>query len=617
MSRFTNITNIRLALSNLRHPTAVSWNRLEGRPRTNNFPQALRAEVRDPLWMLARQWQMGEFEGDDAASPVFAKAHVTTTKIRKYQPAKHSVQPFDDSTPLEAQVECRPVPMKIGGQPIGLDIRLMMGRYWFKLLNDVTLQTEFLTQYPIELPNPDQPEGAPIFAHQEVWQQWSAAAGRRMDGFSLYEYLQNEGSNKASDDIPSAGPAIDSLGELFVNWLQSFFLQPKEEKDAWEPGRLEYQFNLAAPADGIEKILSAEEYYHGHLDWYNLDHDKTPSTLGEELIPSDPDTESSHTHTFIPTQVTFDGMPNTRWWAFEEGKTNFGDIRPNRDDLGKLLVMEFALVYANDWFIFPFPIEAGSLSLVQGLAVTNVFGERTWVEAGSKGLDDDFSRWSLFTLNTKGKRAKPADLTLVILPTVSKIQQGKPLEEIAMIRDEMANMVWGIESRIPSPSGGSMDGRTAASETRKYFEKLAGVEPVDLPKFKSKIRYEVMNNLPENWIPFLPAQIEGSQQQVHLQRASMLRFFIGDADRPKKIKPRSNLLRAGLDDKPVSSYFIAEEEVNRSGIQVSQAFQRTRWYHGKVFNWVGTCKKTGRGEGSSDLAFDSVLPTKQKKSTDS
>ena len=30
------------------------------------------AEVRDALWMLTRQWQMGEFEGDDAGSPIEA-----------------------------------------------------------------------------------------------------------------------------------------------------------------------------------------------------------------------------------------------------------------------------------------------------------------------------------------------------------------------------------------------------------------------------------------------------------------------------------------------------------------------------------------------------------------
>ncbi len=44
------------------HPTIVTWNRLEGRPRTENFTRNLSAEVRDPLWMLARQWQLGEFK---------------------------------------------------------------------------------------------------------------------------------------------------------------------------------------------------------------------------------------------------------------------------------------------------------------------------------------------------------------------------------------------------------------------------------------------------------------------------------------------------------------------------------------------------------------------------
>ena len=56
-----------------RLPTTVMWNRLEGRPRRPDFTRALQAEVRDPLWMITRQWQMGEFIGEDAGSPVTAK----------------------------------------------------------------------------------------------------------------------------------------------------------------------------------------------------------------------------------------------------------------------------------------------------------------------------------------------------------------------------------------------------------------------------------------------------------------------------------------------------------------------------------------------------------------
>lgn len=611
MSQFFDIPDIRVALNERQRPTSVSWNRLEGRPRTDNFARALKAEVRDPLWMLARQWQMGEFEGDDAASPVFAKVHVATTKLRKYQPLDHKVQPFDDTRPLETQVECRPIPMQIASQPIGLDIRLLMGRHWFKIMGNAALQPGFLAKYSIQLPDRTKPEGAPVFAHPEVWQQWAAVAGRRLDGFAFYEYLKEAG-HLASDGIAGASAAEDAAGEAFVKWFETLFVQPEGEGDAWQPNRLEYQFAVAAPNAGGEKILRAEEYYQGHLDWYNLDHDKQAVVLGATPIPPDPPdavTEATHTHTFIPTQVSFNGMPNTRWWAFEDGKTNFGEVKPDRNDLGRLLVMEFALVYANDWFLLPFTLEAGSLALVRGLAVTNVFGERTWVEPGNKGLDDDFKRWSMFTLNTQGKRGEPADLTLALLPTVPKIQEGQPYEEIALLRDEMANMVWGIETRLPSPAGGNLNGREAALETRRFFEALEGVVPAPPPVFKANIRYEVMNSVPENWIPFVPTHEKGSVQFIHLQRASMLRFIEGDPKAPK-IKPRTDLLREGLDKKPVDVYFIQEEEVPRSGVHVSQSFQRTRWYAGKVFTWLGVRKRTGRGEGSSGLAFDRIVPVK-------
>ena len=67
-------------------PTITTWNRLEARPRTQSFERALRAEARDPLWMLTKQWQMGEFRGADAGSPTFAKLQIATTRLTKYQP---------------------------------------------------------------------------------------------------------------------------------------------------------------------------------------------------------------------------------------------------------------------------------------------------------------------------------------------------------------------------------------------------------------------------------------------------------------------------------------------------------------------------------------------------
>lgn len=45
----------------------------------------------------------------------------------------------------------------------------------------------------------------------------------------------------------------------------------------------------------------------------------------------------------MPTTAQFDGMPNTRHWAFEEGATNFGDIDPDTTDIAKLLLIEYGL----------------------------------------------------------------------------------------------------------------------------------------------------------------------------------------------------------------------------------------------------------------------------------
>ena len=36
-------------------PTIVAYNRLEVSPRSSEYERALRGEIRDPLWMLARQ----------------------------------------------------------------------------------------------------------------------------------------------------------------------------------------------------------------------------------------------------------------------------------------------------------------------------------------------------------------------------------------------------------------------------------------------------------------------------------------------------------------------------------------------------------------------------------
>jgi hypothetical protein len=616
------ITDMAATLVARANPTIVTWERIEGRPRnTENFDRALRAEVHDALWMLSRQWQMGEFKGDDAGSPAVAKFHLESTPLHKYRPdgPAQPVQPFDDSVPLETKVEQRPLVFQQASQIIALDLRLVMGRYWLKLLAglDAGVRTAFLDKFSIARPDPDSAADAAVCAHREAWQQFAAVAQKRaLDGYALYEFLRDNFFAPDWNTIIAAAPAAELTDAMtaFRAWYERQFYQPATaEQNAWRPDYLEYQFACAAPKTGGEEVLTADEYYHGHLDWYNFDFDHSQKTLGPPA--ASPPATTSVTKTFWPTTVSFNGMPFTRWWAFEDGKTNFGGIKPGTTDLAKLLLMEFGLVYANDWFLTPFRLPAGSLSRVKGLAVTNVFGERFWIDPAGKGLDDQWENWRMFSLNIKGDASVAADLALLLPSSTPKIQEGPALEEIALMRDEMANMVWAIEKKVPLPHGRSKPGFEAATETRRLFERLAGLafDPASEPKWNANIRYLVMNSVPENWIPFVPVHDAGSNREVRLQRAAMLRFLKGEAT-PARIPPRSNLLREGLEAKPKKlPYFVHEEEVPRAGISVTQAFQRTRWYGGKVFTWLGIRKTTGRGEGSSGLAFDRIEDVKLEK----
>jgi len=602
--------NIAAVVASQTLPGITIWNRLEGRPRAQNFDRALRAEVRDALWMLTRQWQMGEFRGDDAGSPIFARVRVETTRLRKYRAANGAVEKFDDSIPLEARVEQMAVPLVLAKHEVSLDIRLLAGRHWLKLIQPLaaTVVAEFITQYPIHVPDPNQIADAPTLAHPEAWSNFVAAtaANRRMDGVELYTHLKNGGN--VTDGIPAlAGLELEAgrIGERFVKWFEKLFYQPANSS-AWLPERLEYQFAVSSPQAQDEKVFVAEEYFHGHLDWYNFDIDRSQTTLGEPADAADP--VVSKTLTMIPTQVKFNGMPNTRWWTFEDGLTNFGDVKPDTTDLAKLLLIEFGLIYANDWFQVPFTVPAGSVANIRGMAVTNVFGERIWIEGAGRGDDDDWQRWAMFLLSIKGQGHEPADLSLLIPPAAQKILEGKPLEEILFARDEMANMVWGIEATIPLPSGEPKRGREAAAETRGFFEKRrVGPPSTPVPPAEgAKIRYKVMTSVPENWIPMISVHVDDDDRETQLQRAAMLRIVEGDSSQPP-VEPRTSLLREGLDEPTPVKYLIHEEEVPRAGIRVTQSFQRTRWRDGRAWVWLGVRKQTGRGEGSSGLAFDQII----------
>ncbi|MDJ0628354.1 MAG: hypothetical protein QNJ44_08860 [Rhodobacter sp.] len=602
MTEFVAVAGIQdyLALK-IRKPTTIWWNRLEGEPRARDFTRALKAEVRDPLWLLTRQWQMGEFLADDAGSPVSAKLAWTTERVAAYSDLDGAPRPYTGDLPLEAVIEARSAAEVLAGRPANAALRLALGRRWEKLLQaggHGARIGDFRTTYAFVAPDPVAKADFDVTAHPATWQMLAAVAGRAVDGGTLLAHLATAGA-LASDGLGLAGPekdAIDTLGDQFRTWAESRYLGPDETLETWLPRNLEYRARLSVPDGAAAAALAAPDHRGGRMDWFSFD----AVSPGDGDGPgADPPLEVT---SFMPATASFDGMPNTRHWTFEEGRVSFGAIRPDTTDLAKLLLIEFGLVFANDWFLVPLDLPTGSLTGIRGLAVTNVFGERRWVEPAVT-RDGPTDSWQIFRFTDKGR----AEDRLFLPATTPAPLESRPVEAVAFIRDEVANMVWGIETTVPLADGGGYPGRETALETHRRHQGSVAAAAAP-PATDANVKYTLMTTPAEHWIPFVPVHVPGDTREVQLQRSALPRLLEGATGAPEKIEPRTALLREGLDAVPQRAYFIAEEEVERAGRSVELVWQRCRWTRGRVVTWLGHKVKTGRGEGSGGLAFDILEP---------
>src|SRR5262245_23041679 len=80
----------------------TSYQRLEPHPRERDLESGFAAILRDPVWMLARQWQMGEHQAENASTPVLVE----------YELHEVALGPFKErapqNTPLEPLLEQEP-----------------------------------------------------------------------------------------------------------------------------------------------------------------------------------------------------------------------------------------------------------------------------------------------------------------------------------------------------------------------------------------------------------------------------------------------------------------------------------------------------------------------------
>jgi hypothetical protein len=243
MANVLKIDNLRSELLERRIPMVTVWNRLEGRPRSVDFTRALRAEVRDALWMLTRQWQMGELHGDDAGSPVLAKVQLSQAALEGFQTRNAPASALDPAVPLETVVERRPLDIFRSGGLGAIDLRLAIGRRFVKSI-PAPYRTVLAAQWPFVSPDPLEADDTDRVAHLEVWATLRAIAGRALDGYRLYEHLVAAPGNTpwgAVTVLDVDKPALVDAGARLVDFFNSIF-ETTDADVAWDPHHLEHRF---------------------------------------------------------------------------------------------------------------------------------------------------------------------------------------------------------------------------------------------------------------------------------------------------------------------------------------------------------------------------------------
>ena len=127
----------------------------------------------------------------------------------------------------------------------------------------------------------------------------------------------------------------------------------------WNPNVINYEVKARGHAShNTSGEFTATPARDGAFDWFAFDlvaQSRTP--------PAKPPTKNP-SFTVIPTHVRFRGMPNAKWWDFENNVTDFGAIDVQRQDLPKFAAMDFMLLHGNDWFLAPLDIPVNSLYCV-------------------------------------------------------------------------------------------------------------------------------------------------------------------------------------------------------------------------------------------------------------
>jgi hypothetical protein len=292
--------------------------RLEADPHQQNLARGWAAELADPLWLLGRQWQMGEHQGEDASSPVAVDIITRSTPIRPVPGQTH----LDPATvPAEAIIESEPFDWWTPGRRvrIGRAVEAAANQHGITLPADESFQ---LTNLPVP---------------------YDVLNGTSLDGRALW---------KARPDL-----------NLDESWFGDPLPPSTEPVDLWDPSELSYSATLPAGA----ATLIIERHDGGDLDWFSAD------AVGDIGTNGNPPTTTRTT----PGRLRFPSAPLPRWWQIEDAQVSIGGQAPDRAHIATLILIDLIVNHSDDWFTFSLPARAGEVITFDQVNILDSF-DQSW-----------------------------------------------------------------------------------------------------------------------------------------------------------------------------------------------------------------------------------------------
>jgi hypothetical protein len=364
--------------------------RLEPHPQRRSFAAGFAAAVHDPVWFLARQWQMGEHQGENASTPVLVELDAIHTPI---EPSPRAPGLDPTTMPAEAIVEAE----RDDWWTIGRRVRIGAIAGTRANLDPAVLDPALLLMPP---PPPFSELGGRLPPPYE-------ALSGRIDGLAIWRRRADLGIG----DAPFANLGIPEPRAFF-----------------WQPDQLTYDaaFPIGAPGDG--RTLRLERHHGGRVDWFSADAQAAAGAAGfvpaGETVPT----------TVYPTAVQYPGAPHSRWWEIEDAAVDIGGYPPDTSHFATTLLIDLIASHGDDWFVCPIGARVGHVLTVRKPMVTDAFGERYALAPPTN--------WSLF-------RTTELDAdSLVVWLRALMPAEGRPIEDVLVGLDEYSNLLWAVERRV-------------------------------------------------------------------------------------------------------------------------------------------------------------------------